>query len=198
VAGGHGIRRFDAETGASAWIRKLTTTAWAVMAASQDGGRLFVLESAEWTSLPSPPVRLALVNPATGTERPITSHGTTVMAVAIDPTGQILVSGDAEGVVRVGRADGSEPHLLLGHGGSVGNVAVAPDRQWVASSSGSEIRIWPMPDLSKPPLHTLPYEELMAKLRSFTNLRVVEDAASTTGYRLDIGPFPGWKDVPTW
>jgi hypothetical protein len=55
-----------------------------------------------------------------------------------------------------------------------------------------------MPDLSKPPLHTLRYEELMAKLRSFTNLRVVEEPASSTGYRLDIGPFPGWRDVPTW
>jgi len=27
---------------------------------------------------------------------------------------------------------------------------------------------------------------------------VVEDPASPTGYKLDIGPFPGWKDVPTW
>jgi WD40 repeat protein len=196
VAGGHGVRRFDVETGASTWIRK--TTAWAMMAASRDAGQLFVLESAEWTGMPSPPVRLALVNPGAGTERPITSHGTTVMAVAIDPTGRILVSGDAEGVVRVGRADGSEPHLLLGHGGSISNVAVSPDGKWVASSSGGEIRVWPMPDLSKPPLQTLPYEELMAKLRSFTNLRVVEDPASATGYRLDIGPFPGWKDVPTW
>jgi hypothetical protein len=55
-----------------------------------------------------------------------------------------------------------------------------------------------MPDLSKPPLHTLPYDELMAKLHTLTNLRVVEDPASPTGYRLDIGPFLGWKDVPTW
>jgi hypothetical protein len=44
-------------------------------------------------------------------------------------------------VVRVGRADGSEPHLLLGRGGSISNVAVSPDGKWVASSSGSEIRI---------------------------------------------------------
>ena len=30
---------------------------------------------------------------------------------------------------------------------------------------GSEIRLWPMPDLSRPPLHTLPHDELLAKLR---------------------------------
>ncbi len=55
-----------------------------------------------------------------------------------------------------------------------------------------------MPELSKPPFHTLPYDELMAKLRSLTNLRVVEDPASPTGYKLEIGPFPGWATVPDW
>ncbi len=23
-------------------------------------------------------------------------------------------------------------------------------------------------------------------------------AVSATGYKLEIGPFPGWKTVPTW
>jgi hypothetical protein len=55
-----------------------------------------------------------------------------------------------------------------------------------------------MPDVSRAAFHTLPYEELMARLRALTNLQVVEDGASATGYRLDVGPFPGWKDVPTW
>ena len=55
-----------------------------------------------------------------------------------------------------------------------------------------------MPDLSKPPLHTLPHDELLAKLRSLTNLRAVPDPASDTGWKIEIGPFPGWADVPTW
>jgi hypothetical protein len=38
----------------------------------------------------------------------------------------------------------------------------------------------------------------MAKLRSFTHLEVVGDETSSTGYRLEEGPFPGWKDVPSW
>lgn len=37
----------------------------------------------------------------------------------------------------------------------------------------------------------------MAKLRSPTNLQVVEDAASPTGYKLEIGTFPGRQDIPT-
>jgi len=55
----------------------------------------------------------------------------------------------------------------------------------------------PMPDLSKPPLHTLP-RELLAKLRSLTNLRAVADPDSPNGRKVEIGPFPGWETVPTW
>ena len=60
------------------------------------------------------------------------------------------------------------------------------------------LRLWPMPDLDKPPLHTLPQAELVTKLRSLTNLRAVRDAKSATGWTIEIGPFPGWKDVPAW
>jgi WD40 repeat protein len=192
VAGAGGIRRFDAETGASEWIRRLPRDSGATMAATADAGLLFVREGS------SRLCRGLLVNPASGEARSIASHGAALTAVAIDPAGRVLVSGDNEGAVRVGRADGSEPHLLLGHGGSVEAVALSPDGQWVASASGGEIRLWPMPDLSKAPLHTLPHDVLMARLNALTNLRVVEDASAATGYKLGVGPFPGWKDPPTW
>jgi hypothetical protein len=55
-----------------------------------------------------------------------------------------------------------------------------------------------MPDLSKPPLHTLPHDELLAKLKSLTNLRAVPNPTPDTGYRLDVGTFPGWATVPEW
>jgi hypothetical protein len=48
----------------------------------------------------------------------------------------------------------------------------------------------------KPPLHTLPRDELLAKLKSLTNLRVVR--APESGWKIEIDPFPGWEDVPTW
>jgi hypothetical protein len=48
------------------------------------------------------------------------------------------------------------------------------------------------------PLRTLPYDDLLARLRSFTNLRVVRDEASGTGYRVEVGPFPGWAVLPEW
>ena len=90
----------------------------------------------------------------------------------------------------------------LGHSESVnpdkGPLAVSPDGRWIASAAGSEIRLWPMPDLSKPPLHTLPLDQLLAKLHELTNLGVAEDETAPSGYRVDVGPFPGWKNVPTW
>ena len=58
----------------------------------------------------------------------------------------VMLTGDQQGIVRVGPIEGGEPHLLLGHAGPVGTVAVSPDGQWIASSSGTEIRLWPMPD----------------------------------------------------
>jgi WD40 repeat protein len=133
-----------------------------------------------------------------GTRWAASNHGADLQAVAIDASGSILATGDSSGTVRVGPATGGAVHLLVGHTTGVSAVAVSPDRRWIASASGAEVRLWPMPDLSQAPLQTLPHEQLMAKLRALTNVRVVEDARAAAGYRLETGPFPGWKDVPTW
>jgi len=55
-----------------------------------------------------------------------------------------------------------------------------------------------MPDLSQPPLHTLPHDELLATLKSLTNLRVVRDEDSATGWTLTHEHFPGWETVLVW
>jgi hypothetical protein len=49
-------------------------------------------------------------------------------------------------------------------------------------------------DFSKPPLHTLPHDELIAKLKTLTNLRVIRDEDSATGWKLTHDPFPGLGD----
>jgi WD40 repeat protein len=115
----------------------------------------------------------------------------------LGPTGNTLITGAYDGLVRVGTLAGEEPHLLYGHSGAVLSVAVSPDGKWIASASADDtIRLWPMPE--GPPLHTLPYESLLTKLRSLTNLRVAPDPASRTGYKLEPGLFPGWATAPEW
>jgi hypothetical protein len=78
-------------------------------------------------------------------------------------------------------------------------VAVSSDLRWIASAGEDEtLRLWPMPDLDKPPLHTLPHDELVAKLRSFTNIRAVRDPEAPNGWKIELDPFPGWAEVPEW
>jgi len=94
---------------------------------------------------------------------------------------------------------GEDREKLLGHAGTVTTVAISPDLRWAASSADDgTLRLWPMPDLSKPPLHTPPHDELLAKLHSLTNLRAVRDPFSATGWTIELSPFPGWREVPTW
>jgi WD40 repeat protein len=117
-----------------------------------------------------------------------------------DSSRELVISSDFIGTVRVGPVTGEEPHLLTGHGrGYVGVVAVSPDGRWIATGSNDgTIRLWPMPDFSKPPLHTLPRDELIAKLKTLTNFRTVRDPTSSLGWEIEFAPFPGWETVPEW
>ena len=143
--------------------------------------------------------KLVLLDTTTGSTTVLERFGGDVVAVAGDPDGRLIVTGDLDGEVRVGTIDGGEPHLLVGHEGMVASVKIDPLGHWIASAgTDTTVRLWPMPDLSKPPLHTLPREELIAKLKTLTNLRVVRDPESATGWKLTHDPFPGWETVPTW
>ena len=114
-------------------------------------------------------------------------------------TGTLLVTGDANGIVRVGPVSGGEPHLLFGQE-IIGSIAVSRDSRWVAAGSTlgpngeTTTRLWRMPRVE--PIQTLPLDRFLDHLRAQTNLRVVADATSPTGYRIDTGPFPGWERFP--
>ena len=198
-AGDAGLLSWVPKTGA---VRPIHTSGCGTMDASEDGSRLAVgcLTAAPAEAGPARrrSSEVFVLDTETGAQRPIRTHGDAVQAVAIDSAGELIATGDTTGVVRVGRADGSEPHLLLGARGAVTSVDFSPDGRWVAGAVGREIWLWPRPDPSRRPLHTEPLPRLLATIDSLTNLRLVEDPAAPTGYRFDVGPFHGWPTSPTW
>jgi len=152
-----------------------------------------------WASFSGKPGKVAVVDLETGAVTPIPSHGGRAIWTIVDPQEKFLITSGFDGIIRVGPVTGEEPHLLIGHQNAVTSLALSPDGRFLASSgSDGTVRVWPMPDLSRPPLQTLPHDELLARLESFTNLRVVADPDSASGYRVEAGPFRGWGELPAW
>jgi serine/threonine protein kinase/WD40 repeat protein len=198
-AGDGGLRRWDLETGRHELLFAVPHGAFPSRARFSTDGRLALFR--EWEGSPEKRRSGVLYDIRAGTSTQLPSAfgaPASVLCETIDPSGRVVATGSEDGVIRVGWLDG-EPHILVGHKGAVTFVAISPDLQWVASTGeDNTLRLWPMPNLDAPPLHALPLDQLLAKLRTLTNLRAARDAAAPTGWRIEVGPFPGWRTVPTW
>jgi serine/threonine protein kinase/WD40 repeat protein len=194
-AGGSGFRLWDLSTGTSELLQDVEVS-HAGASTSPDGRYAACIDIAEDHTRSD----LYVYDMVERRSWSLLEHGNRVTwgwASTFDPTGTMVVTGDGDGVVRVGPITGETPHLLFGHSKQIVSVAVSPDGRWIASSDiGGEIRLWPMPE--GPPFHTLPHDELLDRLRSLTNLRVIPDEEAPSGYRFDYAPFPGWEKVPEW
>jgi WD40 repeat protein len=121
-----------------------------------------------------------------------------------DPTGSIFAVEGDDGTVLAWTSSDSTPHLLAGYEERTSvlqDPRISRDGKWIAALGVDDtIRLWPAPDFSKPPIFTLPHAELVAKLKAFTNLRVIPDERSHTGYTLepDLDAYRGWVQVPEW
>jgi WD40 repeat protein len=202
TAGDGGLRRWNLETGSHEMVAAAAAGYW--MFGSFSADRPVVLTAERRAGqVEDCPRGAVLRDLARGTSQPFASFGECgawgQKAGVLDPSGAVAATGSRDGIVRVGRLSGGEAHVLLGHKGSLDHIAISPDLRWLASTGEDDtLRLWPMPDLSKPPLHALPHDQLLAKLRSLTNLRAVRDPSSASGWKVEVGPFPGWKNVPTW
>jgi hypothetical protein len=116
--------------------------------------------------------------------------------MALSPSGRLAVV-QGEGTLTVGRTAGGEPHRIVED--DVWSVAISPDDRWIAIGQGDgDVLLWPVPDLDRPPLDTLPHDELVARLEALTNARAVRDNRSPDGWDVRWEPFPGWRTVPGW
>jgi WD40 repeat protein/DNA-binding winged helix-turn-helix (wHTH) protein len=201
TAGDGGLRRWNLETGSSELVMATSPGYFLSGSFSAGARKAFVAEYRLGSQADCG--RALLFDLEKGASRELTEFGECGPqgrgARSIDPSGTVAATGSDDGIVRVGPLSGGEPHLLVGHKGAVDYVAISPDLRWVATAGeDNTLRLWPMPDLSKPPLHTLPHDEFLAKLRSLTNLRAVRDPSTAIGWKIEVGPFPGWNEVPTW
>ncbi|RLE26987.1 MAG: hypothetical protein DRJ61_17920, partial [Acidobacteria bacterium] len=99
---------------------------------SRDGRRALLLEGEimDFCS-PEPAVVFDL---ETGVATPLVSHGSDICSIAMDEAGLIVVTGNADGEIRVGPITGEEPHLLVADSNIVFNVELDPRGRWIASS----------------------------------------------------------------
>ena len=112
----------------------------------------------------------------------------------MDASDSMVATGSADGTIRIGRVSGEEPHVLLGQQGSVHSVAFSPDGRWLATAGEAfAIRLWPVPDMLKPPLHRQTLGELLTLLRSHTNLRAVPTPVRPPASRSRLAHSPAGR-----
>ncbi len=191
VSGGHGsVRSWNIEDGTFDTLREgMGEKPWVASGLSPDGRFLASFANGDEHPL--------FHDLESGDTWELPSHGE-AFELIIDAAGEMLVTATYPvGELRAGPVTGEEAHRLLGHEGEVWQIAFSPDGRWIGSvGRDSTVRLWPRPEGE--PFHTLPYDELLDRLRALTNLRAVPDEEARGGYRLEAGPFPGWETAPVW
>jgi WD40 repeat protein len=118
-----------------------------------------------------------------------------------DTTGSIIARGSGDGSLTVWSTSEQKPQVLWIHDGRVGEPRISPDGTLIATVvDDGTVRLLPMPDLRREPLHLLPHDEFSTRLKKLTNLRAVPTDENFTGYILEVdaSAYRGWAEVPEW
>jgi WD40 repeat protein len=129
-----------------------------------------------------------------GTTQVLSDGSDPVRRVTFDKTGRLIVTGHASGRICVHSPGRREPYLIFAHEGPIVGLTVHPNGDWIASTAEEEepvIRLWPMPPSET--FHDRPLPEFLDFLRACTNLRIVPDATTSSGYSFEFAEFPGWQ-----
>jgi WD40 repeat protein len=191
TSGTAGIRHWNLESGSST----IVFSGGAVVAGVTPDGRLAVV--AKWADVATGPLQLLDLESLEVNRLPgwLPNAGT----AALSPNGDVLATGNSEGLIQVGLLSGGEPLRLYEPTARIESLAFSADgKKLAAADLVGTVRIWNLPDLSATPFHALPYDELVEKLDEFTNLRIVRNEESSSGWEVEVGPFPGWETVPSW
>lgn len=112
----------------------------------------------------------------------IRAQKTAILAMALDPKSDILVSGGEDAEIRLWDwQSGKYRATLLQHRGSVTSLTIAPDGKTLISGASDGIKVWDLTTLPYSPLYTL------ADFENSTN----EVAVSPNGYLLASGDDDG-------
>jgi WD40 repeat protein len=123
--------------------------------------------------------------------------------MGLDTSGSTVVAWSQLRHFEIARVTAKHPHIVpwpVGPEQVLGLPSFSPqaDRFAVGYGDGS-IWLHSVPDLDSPPLNfSSPLDEFIARLETFTNLRAVRDPESETGWKFEVGPFPGWEKEPEW
>ena len=134
VAGGEGaVTLYDAVSGTS--LRSFRGHQGAVLAVRLGAGGVLATAGADreirlWDAVGGR--QLAVLN----------GHTDAVTTLAFSASGRMLVSGDAQGTVRLWAVPSGATVATLGGSGKVTALAVAGDERVVAASAGGTVRVW--------------------------------------------------------
>ena len=117
-----------------------------------------------------------------------------IIRAALSADGWAVALGSWQGSVHYWCVPEGHVYSLYGHAGMVNWIAIDPQNRWIVSTARDRtMRLWSVPE--GPPLESLAYPDLLAKLRTATNLRVVRDPEQPNGFKIDLEPIEGWEYI---